>query len=202
MIQLLKVFLDARSVRIGAAVALVTVLMLAVWIMIQQQSPCSILLEQTRNANERQVLVFAALIAWSFLLFLTVMPLGTATVVLAGFFLGPMAGVAQFASLVAASAVLYELGRDRDPERLSRELAEWPQVAKLAALPRRNGFIFSALLRLVPVVPTAVASLSASYFAISRKDFMLATLAVGWVRPVGFAILGSLGKVSGICGIA
>lgn len=198
---LIGIFLNGRAVRVGLVVATASILIFAVWSMSQGWAACNTITDASRYVADRYILFIAVLMIWSFFVFLTVMPLGTATILLAGYFLGPVAGAAQFASLVLASLILYETGRERDPVRLERDLSAYPKLARYAGFARRQGFWFSVLMRLVPVVPSAAASLAAAFFSVSRRDFILATLLAGWVRPVGFAVLGSLGRFAPICGI-
>lgn len=198
---LIRILLNGRAARAGLVVAAASILIFAVWSMSQSSTACSMIADASHYVADRYMLIITLLMIWSFFLFLTVMPLGTATILLAGYFLGPIAGLAQFASLALASFILYENGRERDPARLERDLSLYPKLAGYAGLARRHGFWFSVLMRLVPVVPSAVASLAAAFFSVSRREFLLATLLAGWVRPVGFAVLGSLGRFAPICGI-
>lgn len=198
---LIRILLNGRAVRVGLVVAAASLLIFAVWSISQGWTACNTIAGASSYVADRYILFIAVLMIWSFFVFLTVMPLGTATILLAGYFLGPVAGAAQFASLVLASLILYETGRERDPVRLERDLSAYPKLARYAGFARRQGFWFSVLMRLVPVVPSAAASLAAAFFSVSRRDFILATLLAGWVRPVGFAVLGSLGRFAPICGI-
>lgn len=198
---LLGILMGGRAVRVGLVVAAASLLLFSAWSLSQSPSACSAIIDALRFVDERYLLFIGLLMIWSFLLFLTVVPLGTATIMLAGYFLGPIAGAAQFISLVLASLVLFETGRERDPARLENELAVYPKLARYAGVARRQGFWFSVLMRLAPVMPSAAASLAAAFFSVSRRDFLLATLIAGWVRPVGFAFLGSLGRFAPICGI-
>lgn len=120
---------------------------------------------------------------------------------LAGLILGPLAGFVQFISLILASIVLFEIAREVDGRKLEDRLADYPNLSKLAGLASRRGLTFSIVSRLLPIVPSAVASLGAAYFSVKRRDFIVGTLLSGWVRPVCFGILGSLGRFAPICGI-
>lgn len=198
---LVRILLNGRALRVGLVMAAVSLALFVAWSLLQSPSACSTITSASRYAEERSIFFIGLLMIWSFFLFLTVLPLGTATIMLSGYFLGPISGVAQFVSLVLASLVLYETGRERDPGRLEHELAAYPKLARYAGLASRKGFWFSVLMRLLPVVPSAAASLASAFFSVSRRDFILATLLAGWVRPVGFAFLGSLGRFAPICGI-
>jgi len=152
-------------------------------------------------ANGNPLLAYFILFGWSFGLFLTVMPLGTVTIILFGFLLGPAAGLVQFVALILSSMILYELGRGSDEETVNRRLEEYPALSRIGRVAAGHGKWATVILRLVPIVPSAVASLTASFFAISRWDFLIGTLVAGWVRPVAFAALGSLGHYAPVCGL-
>jgi len=198
---LIRIFLNGRAVRVGLLIAAISIVSLLVWSPLQGATACAAVADAARYADQWLLLLIGLLMICSFVVFLTVIPLGTAMVVLAGYLLGPVAGFAQFGSLLLASFILYQLGREADPAKLEHELASYPKLARFAAFARRQGFWFSVIIRITPVVPSAAASLAAAFFSVSRRDFMLATLLAGWVRPVGFAVLGSLGRFAPICGI-
>ena len=200
LIRQLAPLLDIKAARIAIIVALVSLSVVGIWLN-ALPSPCAWFLKVTEYLENRWLLGLAVVLVWSFCLFLTVLPFGTATILVAGYFLGPVAGISQYIALIAASIVLYEIGRDSDPKALERRLEKFPSLSRVAGLARRRGFAFSALLRIVPVVPSAVASLAASYFSVDRRSFILGTILAGWCRPLGFAFLGSLGRFAPVCGI-
>ncbi|MEL7040615.1 MAG: VTT domain-containing protein [Pseudomonadota bacterium] len=149
--------------------------------------------------NHNFIVVGIVVLLWSFFLFLTVLPLGTVTVVAAGYILGPIAGAIQFVSLVAASILLYELAKEKDNRVLDDRLVEYPRLLKLINTMRHRGIVFVVLSRLLPMIPSAIASLSASYVGISRQDYLLGLFLAGWVRPILFGMLGALGRSAPIC---
>lgn len=192
---------QARAVRLGLFILVVSCLAAIVWLVFGRPDFCDAVTDFGAFVAAHRLQAFALLMIWSFLLFLTVMPLGTTTILLAGYFLGPMAGVAQFAAMVLASAVIYEVGREQDPDILARRVKDYPVLLKVANIAQDRGLVFSSLSRLVPVIPSAVASLAASFFCLSRRSFYGGTLLVGWVRPVGFAALAAAGHMIPVCGI-
>lgn len=149
--------------------------------------------------NHNFIVLSIVLLLWSFFLFLTVLPLGTVTVVTAGYVLGPIAGAIQFVSLVAASIILYELAKDKDNRLFDDRLGEYPRLMNLINTMRHRGIVFVVLSRLLPMIPSAIASLSASYVGISRRDYMVGLFLAGWVRPILFGMLGALGRTAPIC---
>lgn len=199
--RLASILLDSRASRLGVAIAGISLMGILLLQLHRAPGVCEFLVMALDRSAEHLFGALLVLFCICFVLFLTVMPLGTVTIIIAGYFLGPLAGVAQYVALVAASMVLYELGRDSDPERLGRRLADFPAITRVAGLARRRGILFTVSMRLVPVVPSAVASLGASYFSVSRRDFLTGTLLAGWCRPVGFALLGTLGRFAPVCGI-
>jgi len=197
--RLVRTFLESRSAVLGVLIAGMSLVIVAVWLLIGQPDLCAGVTELILVSERHSLALYGLLIVWSFCLFLTVLPLGTLTILLAGLLLGPMAGLAQFLALLLASAVVYEIGRERDPERLGRELAHYPRLLALAGLARRRGFYFISLMRIAPVVPSAVCCLGASLFGVSRTQFYGGTLATGWIRPVAFALLASAGRLLPVC---
>ncbi len=175
--------------RLGLIIAALSVIGMLTWLSLAQPDFCSRLTGAQNWVNDYRLIAYLIVLVWSFFLFLTIMPLGTTTILIAGFFLGPSVGAVQFVSLVAASAVLYEIGREKDEAALAKRVAQYPALLKIAETGRKRGLIFSILLRLAPVVPSAVASLTASFFGLGRPAFYGGTLLAGWVRPVGFATL-------------
>lgn len=199
--DMLHLLAMSRAVRIGAGVFLISIAALVAVELLDPMAVCNGLLELQRIAQEHRMLAYAILLCWSFLLFLTVMPLGTLTILMAGFLLGPAAGGVQFVALVLSSAILYKLGSESDPAAVNRRFAAYPVLAKVRDKSVRGGKWVSAGLRLVPVVPSAVASLMASFLGITWRDFMIGTIAAGWVRPVAFAFVGFGGQFAPVCGI-
>jgi uncharacterized membrane protein YdjX (TVP38/TMEM64 family) len=57
-------------------------------------------------------------------------------------------------------------------------------------LARVDGFFTVIVLRLLPIIPSAPTCMIAGALGIKLKHLMLATLAVGWVRPLYYASLG------------
>ncbi|MXO87425.1 VTT domain-containing protein [Alteraurantiacibacter aestuarii] len=133
------------------------------------------------------------------LLFLTVIPLGTTVVLLAGYFFGVEAGLVQFAGLVLASIILFEASHGSDPAQLEQALAPWRRLSRFARLARQYGLVFCIVMRVAPVIPSAVASLGASYFGIGRRQFYAGIVLAGWVRPLFFAWAGSQAANLPVC---
>lgn len=192
---------DAKSVKIGLSVAVLSLFSILIWVGLSRPPLCPLLSHVNTIANTHHVIAYAILTTWSFCLFLTILPLGTTTIFIAGFFLGPLAGIAQYCALLASSMLLFHISKDTSDLQLKTRLSAWPALTKWSNLARKHGFVFSAILRIVPVVPSAAASLAAAYFHISRRDFYTGTIITGWIRPVAFATLGAMGKFAPICGL-
>jgi len=64
------------------------------------------------------------------------------------------------------------------------------KIARIVGLLEKEPFTLSAVLRLTPVIPAAIAAMVASTLKIKHTTFVLATLCVGWVRPLFFASIG------------
>ncbi|MEL6568907.1 MAG: VTT domain-containing protein [Pseudomonadota bacterium] len=191
---------QARAVRIGVLVVLVTGIGAAVWVLANRPDLCAWLGAAETFARDHAGLAFLALFIWSACVFLTLAPLGTSTLLIASYLLGPMAGVVQFGALVMSSAILFEVSRERSDRALEARLEPFPRLNQLAGLARRNGLKFAIVTRVMPVIPSAGACLGAAYFNISRRDFYLGTLVSGWVRPAIFAVMGASAAALPVCG--
>jgi len=64
------------------------------------------------------------------------------------------------------------------------------KTARLVELLKNEPFTLSAVLRLTPVIPAAIAAIVAATLKVGDTTFVLATLCVGWVRPLFFASIG------------
>lgn len=146
-----------------------------------------------RAANSAAAWGAVVLFVWSFFLFLTVLPFGTATIVIAGALLGAWAGWVQFAALVFASLILFEVSGGGRQTAAMQWIEGRPRLIRILRGVASRGLLATAVLRLAPVVPSAVCSLAAAGFGISRSKFFIGTVALGWVRPVAFATLGAAG---------
>lgn len=166
---------------------------------IAKTNSCDIILETIKQTDEHILIAFVSFFAFSFFLFLTVIPLGTVSVVTAGFILGPAAGAVQYIALACASILLYEIGRDEDERSLVRLIDRFPRLRYLINLFQSNGIAFCVASRILPIVPSAIASLAASYIGINRRDYVIGTISAGWVRPVGFGLVGALGQQLPLC---
>ena len=176
-----------RSVRAAASVALLTLAAGGGLAVLAGDPGDSI----RRAALDSRTAGALFLFGWSFAIFLTVLPLGTATILIAGAALGAWAGSVQFAALVVASAVLFEVSGEQRQEDAVRFVKGRPRVFRIIEAFRTRGILATAVLRLAPVVPSAVCSLAAAGLGIGRWKFYIGTLMVGWVRPVIFAYMGA-----------
>lgn len=116
-------------------------------------------------------------------LFLTMAPLGSVTVMVAGFVFGPLIGGLQALAQLAASALLYAF-----LPRPTHAALEGSDASKML---RERPVLFVGLLRLVPVLPSAVSVIAYRELGISSRHMVLGTALVGWVRPVGLAYVAS-----------
>ena len=148
-------------------------------------------LELRAEVRARPLISAAALFAWSFILFMTVLPLGTVTIITAGALLGPWVGWVQFLSLALSSQIIFETGdqgaRLRSLKQVQKRRRLWAFVQTL----RERGFAVTSVLRLAPVVPSAVCALACAGLGVTREKFIAGTLLAGWVRPVIFGLIGA-----------
>lgn len=198
--RLLVHLADAPAVRVGFVVLAVSLLAGGVWWANQTGADaCGWLAAAESTALEHIWLGYAILFCVSLGIFLTLMPLGSATVMTAGFLLGPMAGLVQFAALMLASTILYEIAREQDHEALAHRLKDFPRLHRIGRFAQTRGMAFAIISRLLPVVPSAAASLAGAYFCISRRDYYLGTLISGWVRPVALGMIGAAAGALPVC---
>ncbi|MEO0466510.1 MAG: VTT domain-containing protein [Pseudomonadota bacterium] len=190
---------QARAIRVGLVVLAVTAIGTGTWLAAQRPDVCAWLGQAEAFAADHSGFAFLVLFVWSALVFLTLAPLGTSTLLVASYILGPLAGLVQFGSLVVSSIILFELSRERSDHALEARLVPFPRLHRLAGLARRNGLKFAIITRVAPVIPSAAACLGAAYFNVSRRDFYLGTLLSGWIRPAIFAALGAGAAALPVC---
>lgn len=142
----------------------------------------------SRNALKAHLIFFI----WCFLLSLTVIPLGSTSVIIAGALLGPTAGLDLYFGSMLSSFILFELGRDKDASALAARFEAFPRLIRLANFCRNRGLLFVILARILPILTSAMGALAACYFHISRWDFYVGTVLGAWVRPMLFATMAAL----------
>jgi len=131
--------------------------------------------------------VFLALIS-QFL----VIPSGSILMIGGGFVLGSLPAAFIYTALLPLTGIIVS------EVTASSSLKKWAQTlllkhakaAKIIELLKNEPFTLSAVLRLTPVVPAAIAAIIAATMSIKHTTFIVATLAVGWVRPLFFASIG------------
>lgn len=126
-----------------------------------------------------------------FFLFLTIAPLGSFTILAAGFLLGPIAGVVQFLALCLSSYVLHIWTAPRGSTYAYQRLLKNKKALNLAEKFRGHPLKTVCVLRLVPVIPSCVCVLTCSAFAIPGRALFIGTLLTGWIRPIILAFIGS-----------
>lgn len=145
---------------------------------------------QNLSSTEKSIIGFI-LFMWSCILFMTFVPLGTVTILIAGYVLGVGAGFIQFGSACFASALLYRVFDYRAHQYAIEDFTDNRWVLSLFALVQNRPVATGCLLRIIPVIPSAACVFISKIMAISFRDMMKATFAVGWIRPVFFAYIGS-----------
>lgn len=141
--------------------------------------------------QENRRLSFLILFVWSFILFLTIAPLGSFTVLAAGFLLGPFAGAVQFLALCLSSWVVHLWTHPGRQQAAYEQLIQRPEALRLVERFKSAPLLLVSVLRLIPVVPSCVCVLACSALGVAGKYLLQGTLLTGWVRPVFFAFMGS-----------
>jgi uncharacterized membrane protein YdjX (TVP38/TMEM64 family) len=139
----------------------------------------------------------AAFALLSFSLQLLVVPSGSLLLIVAGFVFGVVPSVLLFTFMQCAAVwPIYLICRSG-----SRRLRnEWFGHTPAAEAIRSEPLVSSMVLRLTPILPSAGASTIAALSGITLQTFLLATVLVGWIRPLFFASVGA--AVSEISGLA
>ncbi|WP_158291285.1 VTT domain-containing protein [Marinicauda pacifica] len=148
--------------------------------------------------TEGRALVVFTLVAgaWFFASQLVLAPFGTVSVIATSAVIGWQAGLLYFAAMVLAGMIVYVISW-QTPGRASRTLAQFIRDRRrqaflrlLSRRARRRPVLMTAVLRLVPVLPSAGCAMVTGLSGFSLRALLLGTLATGWVRPVLFAVFG------------
>jgi len=140
--------------------------------------------------REHRFIAMLILFIWSSILFLTLAPLGSFTILIAGFLLGSGAGWTQFLSIIVSTIILI-IVFERKPTK-PFNLFDLPEFAhKLLSLVTGRPFLTSSALRLIPVVPSCACVLICLELNISKANICAGTVVFGWLRPVLLATIGS-----------
>lgn len=126
-----------------------------------------------------------------------IIPTGTVMLLAAGALLGPVVGGLYYLGMIAAAPITYyaAASRPRDARRrLSRVLPRSTWRPLLGSMKRfqDHPVLATAMLRLLPVLPSAGAALLAGAAGLRFTAFWLGTWLSGWLRPVAISLLGYL----------
>jgi uncharacterized membrane protein YdjX (TVP38/TMEM64 family) len=190
-----------RAFWVLAALAVLSVLASGL-IMAAGGGPAVLLMvrETLAALHERPVLIASLFAAWALVANCLVVPAGTLSMIVGGALLGTALPtlIWSLAQLITAP-LLYALTK-RGVGTVP--MLQTAQVAQLVALAQTNGLQTTALLRLLPIMPNAAATMIAATAGIELRTFFLGSLLTGWVRPAYFAGLGaavgSLSKVDAV----
>jgi len=123
---------------------------------------------------------------------LLVVPSGSILLIGGGFLLGTIPAALIYTALLPITGVIAaEIAA-------SSSLTKWVEsllyksnkASRIARLLKHEPFTLSAVLRLTPVIPAAIAAIVATTLKVSHTTFIFATLCVGWIRPLFFASIG------------
>jgi uncharacterized membrane protein YdjX (TVP38/TMEM64 family) len=150
--------------------------------------------------NESPRTIIALFAAWALVANCLVVPAGTLSMIVGGALLGTVLPtlIWSVAQLITAPLLYALTKRGVGPVPMLQNA----RVVQLMTLARANGFQVTALLRLLPIMPNAAATMIAATAGISLRTFLLGSVLTGWVRPAYFAGLGaavgSLSKVDAV----
>jgi uncharacterized membrane protein YdjX (TVP38/TMEM64 family) len=172
-----------RRARRIAFLLFISVVAIGIYVWIGPTEVAQLLLSFVDMARARPFIFGSALfLVWT-ALFLTAAPLGSVTVMTAGFVFGPSFGFLQAASQLASSVLLYRLL----PEPKDDIFA----ASRTLRLVRDQPVLFVGAVRLVPVLPSAISVIAYRELGITMRHMIVGTLLVGWMRPVSLAWVGS-----------
>jgi len=140
---------------------------------------------------ETKLIIAGALFLWSCVLFTTFVPLGTVTVLIAGYLLGIAAGFIQFGALCVSSLFLYSIFDRRKHTQSIKDYTQNSVILGGFKAVEGHPILTVCLLRIIPVIPSAACVFISQIMNVSFRNMMTATLYSGWIRPVAFAYLGS-----------
>jgi len=157
----------------------------------------SLQLVQDWSAHHPAALL-ALYVVWSTAVQCIVVPTGSLTMIAGGYLLGYVAGPFYLGAMLLSGAIVHGLSGfpliAKLVERAARRGASsgvWAYLAGFTQRMAKRPILLSALLRLVPVLPSAGISFLARQFAVRGRDFFVGTLLTGWIRPVSYAALGA-----------
>ena len=129
-----------------------------------------------------------------FVVQLLILPAGSLILVAAGFFFSPLLAMVIFSTVqVLCSWPVYKAGQlifQNAPDRYQKLVARLKLPAQWQHAVEDEGFFVTVVLRLTPIIPSAAACLLAAGMNVRLRHFILATVAICWVRPLFFASIG------------
>jgi len=125
---------------------------------------------------------------------LLVVPSGSLILIAAGFIFSPIIATVIFSmAQIVSSLPVFKMGElisSRYPQRFSAISSRFKINTDWQQAVQKEGFMTTVVLRLTPVIPSAVACLLAAGLGIDLRKFLVATAAVCWIRPLFFASVG------------
>jgi len=189
-------FEHLRRVRLLSGALLLSLLVLSVALPLfwqdQEWLARLVLLRTSAEQNQWNAWLWFSLAV--FVSQLLIVPSGSVLMLFGGFMLGAPAATLIFSIVqILTTGLLVWLGRKSGIERLHQSLSRWSGLVEttfkaLDRVPLTLGIV----LRLFPVLPSAVACLLSVVFTIPLRIFLFATFLVGWIRPLLFASAGAL----------
>jgi len=135
---------------------------------------------------------------WCFLCLCLVVPAGSLTMLAGGYVLGYLAAPVFFVAMLAASFLVHLASGFPILERLHARAANKGgnapvrrYIANFLQRTQARPILLTAVLRLVPIFPSAVIAFLARQMGVNSRDQILGTLATGWIRPLAYAAVGA-----------
>lgn len=133
---------------------------------------------------------------------LFIIPSGSAILLIAGAVIGPKSGLLYFAAMLATSPIVYSLAKTQ-PEYAQDILSRLSKQRRLRTIlthglsgMQSKPIIGMGALRLMPMVPSALAVLAAAAVGLSLRGILIGTALFGFFRPLAISTIGySIGAI-------
>jgi uncharacterized membrane protein YdjX (TVP38/TMEM64 family) len=140
--------------------------------------------------QDRPVVVAVGFAVWALVANCLVLPAGSLSMIVGGAVLGPLVPAVTWTVAQLITAPLLYMLIQRGVSRIT--VPPHPMAARLIRQAQANGLQATALLRLMPIMPNAPATMLAATIGIDLRTFLIGSVLTGWVRPAYFSGLGAL----------
>nr|WP_197501659.1 VTT domain-containing protein [Hyphomonas sp. Mor2] len=137
------------------------------------------------------ILSLLLFIIWAFVSQLVISPTGALTLLIGGYLLGGLAGIAYYAMTFVSGLVVYDGVRRGGSSWTLPDQVRGLSIEKLKRAARQEGLGLVATMRVIPFFPPPLVAIASGSLEISRRDFMIGTLTTAWIVPLIVSLFGS-----------